>query len=184
MRIISGRYGRRRFTVPSNFKLRPTTDLAKEALFNTLTSEYDLEETSVLDLFSGTGSIGVEFCSRGAQYVCAVEQNRKHSAFIRQVIDELNIAKGTFDIYTSDVRSFINRKVVDRKFDFVFADPPYNLSWLSSLPELITSSSLLSPDVVFVLEHPSEYNFSSFSGFIKHKSYSAVNYSFFQFTNN
>lgn len=180
MRIISGKYGRRRFSVPQGLKLRPTTDLAKEALFASLTASIDFEEKEVLDLFTGTGSIGLEFLSRGVQAVSMVDKHPKHIAFVRQVITALGAEKET-KTYIKDVRSFLHQlKEEGRVFDIIFADPPYDLPWLAELPQIIFSSpSLLRPDGLFILEHPSTYDFSSMDFFVRHRSYSAVNFSYF-----
>lgn len=187
MRIIAGKYGRRRFSVPKSFKLRPTTDLAKEALFNTLCAEYDLDGVSVIDLFAGTGSIGLEFMSRGANRIHAVEQNPKHASFISSVVRELMPPPDVrYDVLVSNVRTFLEQSGQGLKssfslepVQFIFADPPYNLSWLQEIPHLIQQSGFLQRGGLIILEHPGEYDFSHLPMLVKHKSYSAVNYSFF-----
>lgn len=184
MRIISGKYGRRRFTLSKGLKLRPTTDLAKEALFDSLNASIGLEDIDVLDLFCGTGSIGVEFISRGARQVTMVDKNPKHIAFVRQVITEIG-ATNEAQTFVKEMRSFIQSAQEEGKsYDVIFADPPYDLPWLGEIPTLILSSSLLKPNGLLIVEHPSTYDFSEVSHFLRHKSYSAVNFSFFSKTGN
>lgn len=179
MRIIGGKYGRRRFILPKRLKLRPTTDMAKEALFASLDASITLEGIEVLDLFCGTGSIGIEFVSRGALHVTMVDKAPRHIAFIREVIKTIGAEKEAKTL-VKDVRSFIEQaKEKDQSFDIIFADPPYDLPWLSELPNLILSTSLLKRDALLILEHPSSYDFSENPFFLKHKNYSAVNFSFF-----
>lgn len=180
MRIISGKYGRRHFQVPKNFDLRPTTEIAKEALFSALESEIDLNGVRVLDLFSGTGSIGLEFLSRGASQVTWVDLQPRHCAFVRQVIKELQPDAST-SVLKANVRSFLEKsESVRQTFDIIFADPPYALEWLSELPLMILNSALVAPSATIIVEHPSQYDFSDIPQFQKHKRYSAVNYSFFR----
>ncbi len=181
MRIISGKYGRRRFTVPKGLKLRPTTDLAKEGIFGMLQSIIEFEGIEVLDLFSGTGNIGLEFASRGASKVIFLDKQHKHTSFVKSVIEELD-AKDYCSTYTKDVLSFLKNPQLllnEASFDLIFADPPYNLPCLEDIPELLFTSNLLKENGLFILEHPSEYNFSKHPNFVKHKQYSAVNFSLF-----
>lgn len=176
MRIISGKYGRRRFDVPSSFSARPTTDMAKENLFNVLSNLIDLDGADSLDLFSGTGSISFELLSRGCRSVTSVEKNNAHVSFICKVAKELkdgniNVIKGDVFRYLKSVPSF--------SFDFIFADPPYALPELQDIPRIIIENNLLRPDGVFVMEHPSSYDFSSLPFFSQHRVYGAVNFSIF-----
>jgi 16S rRNA (guanine(966)-N(2))-methyltransferase RsmD len=130
MRIISGKYKSRRIQVPANLKARPTTDFAKENLFNILDNRIDWEETSALDLFSGTGSIAFELVSRGCPYVVSVEINAQHYSFICKTQDTLG-AKELFPI-KADAFKYLNS--APQKFDFIFADPPYDLRDAAKVP--------------------------------------------------
>lgn len=183
MRIISGKYGRRRFDVPKGFKLRPTTDLAKEALFGMITSMLNCEGTRILDLFAGTGNIGLEFASRGVEWVDMVEKQPKQVAFIRSVIKELH-AEGEAAVHVGNVFKWLTPQAeatATAPYDLIFADPPYALESLGELPRLVFSSGLLQPEGIFILEHPESYDFSQHPFFVKHKQYSAVNFSVFQY---
>lgn len=180
MRVISGIYKRRRFDVPTNFKARPTTDFAKENLFNVLNNYIDFEEEGMtaLDLFAGTGSISLELVSRGCSRVISIEKDPQHHAFISKVMRELK-ANNWFPV-KADVFRYIER--CGEQFDFIFADPPYALKELSSIPDLVFSHSLLKPDGLFVLEHGKDLTFESHPHFIEHRHYGSVNFSFFRAT--
>ena len=175
MRIISGKYKSRRFDVPKSFKSRPTTDFAKENLFNILSNQLDWEEVNALDLFSGTGSISFELLSRGCKEVVCVEKDAAHYAFIKKVRTELQ-EKNMVPI-KGDVFKFI--ETCQQTFDFIFADPPYALSELSKIPEMILSKSLLNENGIFVMEHPKEYDFSALPLFTQKRVYGSVNFSIF-----
>ena len=177
MRIISGKYKSRRFDVPKNFKSRPTTDFAKENIFNVIANLMDLEEACALDLFAGTGSIGFELLSRGCRKVICVEKEAAHYAFIQKVKNELK-AEQLIPVRT-DVFKYIES--VGQTFDFIFADPPYAMKNLSQIPELILSRRLLNPEGIFVMEHPKEYDFSELPAFSQRRVYGAVNFSIFVF---
>jgi 16S rRNA (guanine966-N2)-methyltransferase len=176
MRIISGLYKGRRISAPSNITARPTTDFAKEGLFNLLNNRMDFEGIEVLDLFAGTGGIGVEFVSRGANAVTSVEQNERHCAFIRKVCAELKIE--TLSLMKADVFKFIGS--CHMQFDMIFADPPYELDKIDEIPHLIFGYNLLKADGLFVLEHSSKSNFENHPNFDNHRNYGNVNFSFFQ----
>jgi len=179
MRIIGGKYKRRRFDVPKSFNARPTTDFAKENLFNVLQHYIDLEGITALDLFSGTGSISVELLSRGASRVVALEQRREHATFIHSVAKELGEEKH-LQVLQADVFRFIRgAKSQSSLYDFIFADPPYKLSEIAVLPELILGSGLLKPDGLLVVEHPQQYDFSSLPHFAERRVYGSVNFSLF-----
>ena len=175
MRIISGKYKGRQLKPPGNFKARPTTDFARESLFNILSTRYDFTEMCVLDLFSGTGSIGFEFLSREALTVHMVEISRAHFSFIKENISKLN-AEGALVIH-SNVKTYLRSSKF--KYDIAFADPPYDLAWLDTIPDLVFDSGILKKDSVFILEHPRSYNFSSHKHFSEHRNYGSVNFSFF-----
>ncbi|MDR3217626.1 MAG: RsmD family RNA methyltransferase [Dysgonamonadaceae bacterium] len=176
MRIISGKYKSRRFDVPKSFKARPTTDFAKENLFNVIGNLIDLEDIVALDLFSGTGSISFELLSRGCKEVICIEKDAAHYTFIKKVKAELK-ADNLYPLKT-DVFKYLESGL--QTFDFIFADPPYALKNLSLIPELVLSKALLNPEGIFVMEHPKEYDFSQLPGFIQKRVYGAVNFSIFR----
>jgi 16S rRNA (guanine966-N2)-methyltransferase len=175
LRIIGGTYRGRRINPPSNFKARPTTDFAREGLFNILNNRVDFETISVLDLFSGTGSISYEFASRGAAMVHLVEKDIKHVIGIKKIVSELGF-KNIKPIHI-DVRAFL--KTCSIKYDVVFADPPYELSWLTELPDLVTQANVIKEDGIFILEHPRDLSFTDHKLFFEHRNYGGVNFSFF-----
>ena len=176
MRIISGRNKGRRINPPSGFSARPTTDYARESLFNILANRIDFEAVYVLDLFSGTGSISYEFASRGAPVVHLVEKDSKHISFIRKMINEMKF-ENIKPIHI-DVKAYL--KTCGFKYDIVFADPPFNLAWIDELPDLVTSSGVIKDDGVFILEHPKDKSFTSQKLFFEHRNYGSVNFSFFR----
>jgi len=176
LRIIGGKYKGRRITPPGNFKARPTTDFAREALFNILNNRIDFESVIVLDLFSGTGSMSYEFASRGASEVHVVEKDKMHISGIRRIVKEIGFENiKTIHI---DVKAYL--KTCSVKYDIVFADPPYDLSWLMELPELVLGADIIKEDGFFVLEHPKAISFSGNPLFFEHRHYGGVNFSFFK----
>ena len=176
MRIISGIYGRRRFQVPSSFKARPTTDFAKENLFNVLVNIIDPEGADALDLFAGTGSISFELLSRGFRSVTSVEQDKAHYAFILKVAKELK-TEALIPI-KGDVFRYLN-SVPEQSFDFIFADPPYSHNQLKDVPRLVIEKNILREGGVFVMEHSKENDFSALPFFSRKRTYGAVNFSIF-----
>ncbi len=177
MRVITGKYKGRHFEVPRNFKARPTTDFAKENLFNVLQGYIDFSEgPRALDLFSGTGSITLELLSRGCDRVISVEKDALHHSFIRRFLDQLQDLSGV--AVKGDVFKFVEK--CREQFDFVFADPPYALPNLEQLPDLIMNSNILAEDGLFVLEHGKVNDFSAHPCFVEHRAYGSVNFSFFQ----
>lgn len=176
MRIISGKYKSRRIPVPANLKARPTTDFARESLFNVLNNMIDWEETSALDLFSGTGSVALEMVSRGCPYVVSVEMNQNHHNFICKAQDILG-AKELFPI-KADVFKYLQSST--QKFDLIFADPPYDLPNIGTLPNLIFEKEWLRPQGIFILEHSRNHNFSAHPHFVKERKYGNVHFSFFE----
>ena len=176
MRIITGIYKGRHFDIPRTFKARPTTDFAKENIFNVLRGYLDFDGIAALDLFSGTGSISLEMLSRGCGQVVSVEADRDHARFIRQCIAKIGADNHT--LIQGDVFRFV--KSCHQQFDFIFADPPYQLETLADLPELVLSTGILAPDGIFCLEHGKNYDFSSHSRFLEHRNYGSVNFSLFR----
>lgn len=177
MRIIGGKYRGRRITPPSGFKARPTTDFAREGLFNILNNRIDFEIVNVLDLFSGTGSISYEFASRGAASVHLVEKDIRHIAGIRHIIKDIGFEN--IKPVHIDVRAYL--KTCSVKYDVVFADPPYDLSWLNELPDLVMDSDIINDNGFFILEHPRALNFNDHRLFFEHRNYGGVNFSFFKY---
>ena len=182
MRIITGKYKGRHFDIPRSFKARPTTDFAKENIFNVLTQYVDFDEATALDLFSGTGSISLELLSRGCQQVISVEMDRDHHRFIQECIKKLtaNTHQPTATIIPlrGDVFRFI--KSCHQQFDFIFADPPYALKELPTIPDLIFEKALLKEGGIFVFEHGKDHDFSAHPHFVEHRSYGSVNFSLFR----
>lgn len=176
MRVITGKYKGKHFEIPRSFKARPTTDFAKENLFNVLRAYLDFEETRALDLFAGTGSITLELLSRGCREVMSVERDRQHYAFIQSMLRHLDDPAAT--AICDDALRFVSKGF--KEFDFVFADPPYALRELPELPERVMNSKLLSPGGLFVLEHGKDNDFSDHPCFLEHRAYGSVNFSFFR----
>ena len=175
MRIITGQYKGRHFDVPRTFKARPTTDFAKENIFNVLNAYVDFDDALALDLFSGTGSISLELLSRGCKTVVSVEADRDHHAFIKQCLAKLGTDRCM--AIRGDVFKFV--KTCRQQFDFIFADPPYALKELASIPDLVMAKGLLADDGVLVFEHGKDHDFSSHPNFVEHRSYGSVNFSIF-----
>jgi 16S rRNA (guanine(966)-N(2))-methyltransferase RsmD len=175
MRIIRGKYGRRRFEVPKNITARPTTDFARENLFNVLENLDDFEGKTALDLFAGTGAISLEFASRGCSEVTAVEQAPVQAQFIRSVKEKLGDT--ALRVIKGDVFKFI--ATCGRSFDFIFADPPYDHPRFEEVPELILSSAMVKPGTVVIIEHSRTRDFSTLPGFSQHRVYGSVNFSIF-----
>lgn len=176
MRIIRGKYGRRRFDVPKNITARPTTDFARENLFNILENMGETEGRSVCDLFAGTGAISWEFVSRGAREVTAVEQAPVQSAFIKSVRETLG--DETLTLVRADVFRFI--KKAEAPYDVVFADPPYDHPRFAEIPGLIMASRLVAPGTLVIVEHGRAHDFSRMPGFTRQLTYGSVNFSLFR----
>ena len=176
MRIIGGKYRSRRIQVPATLMARPTTDFAKENLFNILNNRIDWEETTALDLFSGTGSIALEMVSRGCPQVTCVEQNQLHYNFICRAKETLR-AEELLPI-RGDVFKFLQS--IPRKFDLIFADPPYDLPKGEEIPAIILQRDLLNDKGIFVMEHSQKYNFSHLPLFLEERKYGSVHFSIFR----
>ncbi|MBQ7513726.1 MAG: RsmD family RNA methyltransferase [Prevotella sp.] len=209
MRIITGKYKGRHFDIPRSFKARPTTDFAKENIFNVLIKYVDFDGATALDLFSGTGSISLELLSRGCQQVVSVELDRDHHRFIQDCIRKLehkgeHMGDGSRCVMPmtqenrphnarphnapsalpcalpirGDVFRFL--KSCHQQFHFIFADPPYALKEIPTLPDLIFERQLLLPDGIFCLEHGKDHDFSQHPHFLEHRQYGSVNFSLFK----
>lgn len=175
MRIISGKYKGRRFAPPKSFKARPTTDMAKESLFNVLNNRIDWDETEALDLFGGTGGISFELVSRGCTKVVCVEKNPAHAAFINKTKEELKADELT--LFTADAFKYLRHCA--EQFDLIFADPPYDLKNFEEVPDLVFKQDLIRKGGIFILEHSSSYDFSSLPLFETKREYGSVNFSIF-----
>jgi 16S rRNA (guanine966-N2)-methyltransferase len=176
MRIVGGKYKGRIFIPGKNFKARPTTDIAKEGLFNILENRYDFSDKTVLDIFSGSGSIGYEFISRGCKDAVLVEKDFVHHRFILNVLEKLKIDSAK--IYKTDVFLFL--RTFKGKFDFIFADPPFDLKNFTEIPDTVLKTNLLNENGLFILEHPKEFDFSNHPFFKENRKYGKVNFSFFE----
>lgn len=177
MRIISGQFKGRRFTPPAkNWPTRPTTDIAKEGLFNILNNRIDFEEITVLDLFGGTGSHSYEFISRGCKDVTYVDMFPGCISFVTKTTKELGIEE-YIHIFKSDVFKFlaINKK----QYDYIFAGPPYPLPTLNTIPDVIFNNNALAQDGLFVLEHNPNHNFKNHPKYREERSYGTTIFSFF-----
>ena len=176
MRIIRGKYGRRRFDVPHNISARPTTDFARENIFNVIENLIQLEGKEALDLFAGTGAVSFELLSRGCAGVTAVENASTQLAFIKKVKEILG--DENLKIVKANVFKFIS--VCDKEFDFIFADPPYDLPRFAEIPDLILNSKMLKKGSLVVIEHSKAYDFSNLPHFLEHRVYGSVNFSIFR----
>ena len=176
MRIITGIYKGRHFEIPRTFKARPTTDTAKENIFNVVRGYLDLEDTDALDLFSGTGSISLELVSRGCRSVISVEADRNHAAFIKKCMEKIGTDRNI--LIRGDVFRFL--KTCRTQFDFIFADPPYALENLPEIPNMVLKSDMLKDGGIFVFEHGKKNDFSDNPYFLERRVYGSVNFSLFR----
>lgn len=177
MRIIRGKYGRRRFDVPKNITARPTTDFARENIFNVLENMVDFEsEPSALDLFAGTGAVSWEFVSRGCSRVTAVEKANVQAMFIKEVKNKLGDTVLT--LIKGDVFRFLAS--ASEPYDIVFADPPYDLPDFDKVPLTVMTSRAVKEGTLFVLEHSGARDYSALPGFVERRVYGSVNFSIFR----
>jgi len=176
MRIIGGKLKGKVILPPAGYQARPTTDFAKEGLFNILDNEYEFEDLKVLDLFGGTGSIAFEFASRGAARVYCVEMARENASFIKTEAQRLGLSNVT--MVRDNVFDFL--PICRERFDLVFADPPYSLEGLEKLPDLVFAADILYPERYFILEHGDEHSFVNHPRFVKERHYGRVHFSFFE----
>jgi 16S rRNA (guanine966-N2)-methyltransferase len=177
MRIISGILGGRRINPPTKMPYtRPTTDIAKEGLFNILQNQMDFEDISCLDLFGGTGCISYELYSRGASQLTIVEKDVAMFNFIKKNLEAFKIENA--QLLRQDVFQYLHS--ANQQFDFIFAGPPYALETIDDIPRIIIQKKLLKPDGVFVLEHTPRNNYEQFEGFSKMRNYGTTVFSFFK----
>lgn len=178
MRIIGGEFKGRHIDPPAGFRARPTTDFARESLLNILNNRYDFTSVSLLELFAGTGAVSYEFASRGCRDLELVETDRRYCEFINGSFRTLGINSAR--VHRIDVRTWL--KVCHKQFDIIFADPPYALSWLGDLPDLVLASGAVNEKSLFILEHSKAHDFSTHTAFKEHRKYGNVNFSFFSIT--
>lgn len=176
MRIISGTFKGRTIRAPKNLPVRPTTDMAKEGLFNILYNRIELEEISILDLFCGTGNISLEFASRGVADITSVDGNHKCVGFVKSMFDDLNVSKAK--TFKSDCLKFVEN--TPNTWDIIFADPPYDYSEYDDLVEEILSKPLLNAEGILIVEHPKEVSFDKVNEYQETRKYGRVHFSFFQ----
>jgi 16S rRNA (guanine(966)-N(2))-methyltransferase RsmD len=176
MRIISGKYKSRRLKAPKSLPVRPTTDMAKEALFNIINNDYYFQSIKVLDLFSGTGNISFEFASRGTENITAIDAHYGCVKFINQISNELDFSINTIK---SDVFKYLKKN--NTKFDIIFADPPYNFEQdkFENLIDLIMTQQLLEKDGLLILEHSSHTDLTNYNRYSYSKKYGGNCFSFF-----
>ena len=177
MRIVSGTLKGRRFSPPKNFKARPTTDFAKENLFNVLNNSIDFEKLKVLDLFGGTGSISYEFASRGAQEITCVELNLNHFRFIKKTSEELDLS-GKIRAIKGNAFKFVEK--TPEKYDLIFADPPYDLEGAERLIDLVFKQEILETEGLFIFEHSGKVSFNDHPNFIENRENGKVIFTFFK----
>ncbi len=176
MRIISGIHKGRTIRPPKNLPVRPTTDMAKEGLFNILNNQVDFDELDVLDLFCGTGNISFEFVSRGAKSVTCVDASNKCLRFVSETFGSLKFESGT--TLKADALRFTES--TNRKWNLIFADPPYDYKFYPELVSSILEKGLLQKDGLLIIEHPGEIELSEFKGYAQTRKYGRVHFSFFE----
>lgn len=175
MRIIGGRLKGLRLNPPSKLPVRPTTDLAKEALFNILYNQFDFENIRVLDLFSGTGNISLEFASRGVPSVTSVDRNFECFNYLKTTA--LQHGLESIKSYKSDVFKFLEIETV--QYDLIFADPPYDLPKLNQIAARVFDRDLVKPDGYLIVEHPSMKKLDNHPQFLEQRKYGSSSFSFF-----
>lgn len=176
MRIIGGKHKGKTLIAPRNLPVRPTTDFAKESLFNILANRIDFSETKLLELFAGTGNIGYEFASRGCKDITSIDVNFPCVQFIKRTNKELGI---NGRVMRSEAFRFLKQH--KEKYDFIFADPPYLLEGIEQIPAIVFKNELLNPDGILVVEHEKHLDLSEHPNYQETRRYGKVNFSFFTF---
>lgn len=176
MRIIGGKFKGKRIQAPSNLPVRPTTDFAKEALFNILNNEIEFNGTVAMDLFSGTGNLTFELGSRGCNQITSVDKNFRCARFIHQTASTLEII---VDVVKADVFKFLNKKPT-KSFDLILADPPYDIEGIEDIPGLVYDNNWLKPEGKLIIEHGSDTDMSEHPNFKELRKYGHVHFSFFE----
>lgn len=178
MRIISGQFKGRKFHPPRNLPVRPTTDFAKEGLFNILGNMFDIEGAKVLDLCAGSGNISFEFASRNAKSVICIDQNINCIKYIKKQADSFRM--NNISTFKSDLFLYLKRISEKHLYDIIFTDPPYGLKETSDLPQIILSKDLLRKNGLLIIEHGKEFDFKEEQGFQFSRTYGNVNFTFFK----
>jgi len=175
LRIIGGTHKGKQLLAPKNLPVRPTTDFAKEGLFNILNNKLDFSELSVLDLFCGTGNISLEFASRGVQKVIAIDKHTPCLNFVKDTAKALKLSA----IYTerNDVFKYLEK--CHAKFDIIFADPPYELTNIATIHDLVFTKQVLNAEGLLIIEHGSRTDLSTKANYVETRKYGNVNFSFF-----
>jgi len=176
VRIISGKLKGRSIAAPANLPVRPTTDFAKESLFNILSNRIEYEELIVLDLFCGTGNISYEFASRGVGSITAVDDNFKCSSFVKETAEKFQLTN--IKVVKYDVFRFL--KSTPFSFDIIFADPPYEMDKIESIANIVFEKKLLNSKGWLIIEHSDKTKLSALPFFYEARSYGKVNFSIFR----
>jgi len=176
MRIIGGRLKGLRLNPPGNLPVRPTTDLAKEALFNILNNQIEFEGLKVLDLFSGTGNISMEFASRYAEVVVSVDRSVQCIHYLNDTSRQHKLDQ--IKTFKADVFKYLEMET--DKYDMIFADPPYDLNRIPDIPKVVFEKELLLPDGMLIVEHQSMQNLSQHPAFVEQRKYGHSSFSFFR----
>ena len=177
MRIISGKHKGIRVTAPKKLPVRPTTDMAKEALFNIINNNYYFDEITVLDLFSGIGSISLEFASRGVEEVTSVDKHRACSSFLQDTATKLKL---TLNVINSEVYLILERNT--KQYDIIFADPPYAFSQeqFEKIHQLVFTNNLINKTGMLIIEHSKKTDLSKLTHFVEERKYGGNCFSFFE----
>jgi 16S rRNA (guanine966-N2)-methyltransferase len=176
MRIIGGKLKGLRLNPPKNLPVRPTTDLAKEALFNILQNQIEFDNITVLDLFSGTGNIAMEFASRGAEKVTGVDRSIQCVHYLKDTSRQHGLIQ--IEVFKADVFKYLDMET--EQYDLIFADPPYDLNKIPEIPKIIFDKKLLKPDGMLIVEHQSMQNLSNHPAFTEQRKYGHSSFSFFK----
>ncbi len=176
MRIIGGRLNRRHINPPAGMPVRPTTDKAKEALFNILNNHIDFEAIRVLDLFAGTGSITFEFASRNAVEVVAIDNNSRCIRFIKEVKEKFEL--DNLIVLKADALRFLKNQTTS--YDIIFCDPPYDMKGIEEIPNIVFQNKLLLPEGFLIVEHSDHVRMDDHPAFVFKRNYSKVHFSFFE----
>jgi 16S rRNA (guanine966-N2)-methyltransferase len=176
MRIIGGKLKGIRLNPPKKLPVRPTTDMAKEALFNILENKIAIEELKILDLFSGTGNVSLEFASRGAKQITSVDINFGCVSYLKATSKELDLAQ--ISTLKNDVFKFLN--AATEQYDLIFADPPYDIPKIPEIAQIVFNKKLLADDGLLIIEHQSMQNLGNHPNFIEKRKYGYSAFSFFK----
>lgn len=176
MRIIGGKLKGKVFNAPARLPVRPTTDMAKEALFNILYNTYDFSQCEVLDLFSGTGSISIEFASRGIAGVKSIDKHPGCVAWLNETAKKYDLKE--ISAFKADTFKYLETET--KQYQIIFADPPYDLPNIPMIPQLVIEKNLLTDNGVLIVEHPPMLKLDSFKGFTEVRKYGNSSFSFFE----